>query len=180
MQSWKRARLQTCTTSRAGIALGSNLGDRLATLRAARDEIAVLGQVEQPILTSAVYETVPEDCEPNAPKFLNAVIEIGWTGEPLELLGEVRRIEAACGRPTTHARNTSRTLDLDLLYCGMREISRPELELPHPRLRARRFVLEPLAEIRPELVLPREAVNVVSLLQRLPESAPLLRVASEW
>lgn len=172
--------MQTCTRSRAGIALGSNLGDRLATLRAARDEVATLEQVEPPILSSAVYETVPVNCEPNAPKFLNAVIEIGWTGEPLDLLAELRQIEATHGRPMTHARNTSRTLDLDLLYCGNAQVSHPELELPHPRLRERRFVLEPLAEIRPELVLPGKSESVANLLRRLPESAPLLPIASEW
>ena len=173
-------KLQTCARSRAGIALGSNLGDRLAILRVARDEIGALRQTEQPILSSPVYETVPVDCEPNTPEFLNAVIEIGWSGEPLELLGELRRIEAASGRPVNHARNSSRTLDLDILYCGEGQVSHADLDLPHPRLRERRFVLEPLAEIRAELVLPGESENVATLLRRLPQSAPLLRIASQW
>lgn len=173
-------KLQTCVTSRAGIALGSNLGDRLATLKVARDQITALTNVRPPVLSSTIYETEPVNCEPNAPQFLNAVVEIGWAGEPLELLHELRRIESACGRPMTHTRNTSRTLDLDLLYCGERQTTEAELELPHPRLHERRFVLAPLAEIRPGLVLPSHCKGVASLLAELGATAPLVRAASQW
>lgn len=172
--------MKTCTTSRAGIALGSNLGDRLSYLKRARERVNRLPGVGPPLLASSVYQTAPVNCEPNAPEFLNAVIEISYTGEALNLLHELRRIEAALGRPAAHARNTSRTLDLDLLYFGDETISGPDLELPHPRLRERRFVLEPLAEIRADLVLPFQTENVAALLRRLPKSPPLLRVHSEW
>ncbi len=165
---------------RAGIALGSNLGDRLGRLKAARQQIITLDLFPPLLLASSVYETEPVDCEPNAQKFLNAVIEISYAGEAPDLLHELRRIEAALGRPAAHARNASRTLDLDLLYFGEETMSGPDLELPHPRLRERRFVLEPLAEIRADLVLPFETENVAALLRRLPASPPLLRVASEW
>ena len=107
-------------------------------------------------------------------------MEVGYTGEPEELLVQLRKIEAATGRPAAHEKNTSRTLDLDLLYFGDVTMMRPDLELPHPRMHERRFVLEPLCEIRPELVLPHQRASVADLLRRLPATPPLVRVASEW
>ncbi|MEO5721382.1 MAG: 2-amino-4-hydroxy-6-hydroxymethyldihydropteridine diphosphokinase [Chthoniobacterales bacterium] len=165
---------------RAGIALGSNLGDRLANLRAARARIEALPEVAGPLLASAIYETEPVDCEPDAGKFLNAVLEVGYAGDAMELLHHLRQIEASLGRPPRHERNASRTLDLDLLYFGELILSTPELELPHPRMQARRFVLEPLVEIRPELVLPAQKKNVTDLLAALPDASPLVRTAREW
>ncbi len=96
------------------------------------------------------------------------------------LLRALRGIEAAHGRPPAHARNTSRTLDLDFLYFGDVTLSTPELQLPHPRMHARRFVLGPLAEIRPDLILPGQRESVGALLERLPDRSPLVLVASEW
>lgn len=165
---------------RAGIALGSNLGHRRSILQQARRHLEKLPGTKPPLLASALYETEPVDCEPDAPKFLNAVMEIGYDGEPTQLLRSLREIEAALGRPPRHDRNVSRTLDLDLLYCDDRLLSTPELELPHPRMQTRRFVLEPLAEIRPDLVLPGQQISVANLLAQLPDGSPLLRVASEW
>lgn len=165
---------------RAGIALGSNLGNRLAELKAARQQLERLPKMQPPLLASAVYETEPVGCEPNAAKFLNAVIEIGYDGDASELLQSLRRIERELGRPPKHERNISRTLDLDLLYFGEVVTSSPELQLPHPRLHERRFVLEPLNDIRADLLLPSQAENVAGLLRRLPETRPLVRVTSEW
>ncbi len=165
---------------RAGIALGSNLGDRLATMEAARRKVERLAGIEPRFLASAVYETEPVDCGPDAGAFYNAVVEIGYAADAFALLRALRRIEAALGREPRHARNESRTLDLDLLYCGDLVLATPELELPHPRMTTRRFVLEPLAEIRPELVLPGEVESVSDLLAQLPDRSPLVRVTSEW
>jgi 2-amino-4-hydroxy-6-hydroxymethyldihydropteridine diphosphokinase len=165
---------------RAGIALGSNLGDRLRTLRKARAEIERLPNIKPPILSSSIYETAPVGCEPGASSFLNAVMEVGYAGEPGDLLKWLREIEASLGRPPAHAKNTSRTLDLDVLYFGDVSIATAELQLPHPRMHERRFVLEPLNEIRPELVLPGHTETVASLLARLPLTPPLLRAPSEW
>ena len=165
---------------RAGIALGSNLGDRLANLSSARHELTNLLETRPPVLASSIYETDPVGCERGAPAFLNAVIEIRYAGDADDLLKQLRRIEAALGRPVAHARNTSRTLDLDLLYFGDVTIERAELQLPHPRMHERRFVLEPLCDIRPELVLPQQTETVAALLARLPATPPLLRIHSEW
>src|SRR5690242_8697425 len=116
---------------RAGIALGANLGDRLGSLTTARDRIFALPDVVPPLLFSGIFETDPVECEPAAEKFLNAVVEIGYGGPTRELLEELKRIEAALGRPPEHAPNHSRTIDLDLLYHGARVLDEPQLQLPH-------------------------------------------------
>lgn len=139
-----------------------------------------LADARPPVLVSALYETEPVGCEPNAPRFYNAVLETGYEASADELLRELRRIEAALGRQAGHTRNTSRKLDLDLLYFGEALVSKTGLELPHPRAHERRFVLEPLNDIRPDLVLPLQSENVASLLRCLPETEPLVRVASRW
>jgi 2-amino-4-hydroxy-6-hydroxymethyldihydropteridine diphosphokinase len=165
---------------RAGIALGSNLGDRLSCLTNARARIFALPEVSPPLLSSALYETEPVECEPGAKKFLNAVVEIGYTGASSRLLEELNKIEAALGRPAEHARNHSRTIDLDLLYHGARVIDEPLLQLPHPRLQLRGFVIRPLAEIRPNLVLPGHARTMGKLSEELTYGPSVVRSARQW
>ena len=165
---------------RAGIALGANVGDRLASLRAARGCIEAVDQLEPPLLASGIYETEPVDCEPGAPRFLNAVVEIGFAGAASELLAQLRAIERQLGRPSVHPRNVSRTIDLDLLYFGEQIIDTAELQLPHPRLHERAFVLQPLADIRPELVLPTRQRAVRELLANLNVTSELVRIDSGW
>lgn len=162
---------------RAGIALGSNLGDRLAHLTAARERIWALAR--RPFLSSTIYETEAVGCERGAPRFLNAVIEVGYDGAAMDLLSALRAIEAAMGRPGAHPLNASRTIDLDLLYFGGERMETTELILPHPRMARRRFVLQPLADIRPELVLPGQRETVAALLEQLPEEG-LVRAESQW
>src|SRR5437879_7212139 len=99
---------------RIGIALGSNLGDRLANLHAARKAIVDLA-ADKTVLASRVYETKAVDCEPGAGKFLNAVLEIDYDGDPTELLEKLSRIEESLGRDPDHASNVSRKIDIDLL-----------------------------------------------------------------
>ena len=164
---------------RAGVALGTNLGDRFANFRKARHKIEALNKMSGPILASAIYETDPVGCEPGAPKFLNAVIEFDYAGEALELRRELATIERALGRPATHERNVSRPIDLDLLYVGALIIETAELRLPHPRIIDREFVLRPLADIRPDLVLPGQTETVAALLERLPASG-VVRLDLEW
>ena len=139
---------------RTAVALGSNLGDRLENLRAARKAILDVPNVKPPIFSSAIYETEPVGCEPGAGKFLNAVIEFEYQGDPATLLEQLIGIEDALGRKRDHQKNISRTIDLDLLYCGDRQMHAGRLQLPHPRIHLRKFVLKPLADIRPDLVLP--------------------------
>jgi len=165
---------------RAGVALGSNLGDRLANLRATRKTILQLPGVTPPILASAIYETEPIDCESSAGKFLNAVFEFDYEGDPLELLKRLGELEQTLGRLPDHPRNVSRKIDIDLLYFGATNIDKKELQLPHPRMHLRRFVLEPLADIRPDLVLPNQTKTVRELLAQLDESGKVVRHSSGW
>jgi 2-amino-4-hydroxy-6-hydroxymethyldihydropteridine diphosphokinase len=128
------------------IALGSNLGDRAENLRLARE------QIDAPDLrvlrASSVYETAPRDVE-NQPWFLNQVIECETDLFPRQLLGRLQKIERAMGRKRAMAKGP-REIDLDILLFGTAVVKAPELEIPHPRMMERRFVLEPLAELAPE------------------------------
>jgi 2-amino-4-hydroxy-6-hydroxymethyldihydropteridine diphosphokinase len=165
---------------RAGIALGANLGDRLLCLTTARDCIFALTGAAPPFLSSAVYETEPVECEASAEKFLNAVIEISYPGASAQLMKELKSIENALGRPPEHERNRSRTIDLDLLYHGARTFDESALQLPHPRLHLRGFVLHPLAEIRPKLVLPGQTKTVRELAAELAPSPSVVRSTRQW
>jgi 2-amino-4-hydroxy-6-hydroxymethyldihydropteridine diphosphokinase len=165
---------------RAGIALGANLGDRLVSLTSARARIFALPEVAPPLLSSAVYETDPVECEPAAEKFLNAVVEIGYAGRPQELLAQLKQIEAELGRPPNHPPNHSRSIDLDLLYHGAHVVDEPQLQLPHPRLHLRGFVLHPLAGIRPNLVLPGQLRTVGELSEELAHGPSVVRSAQQW
>jgi 2-amino-4-hydroxy-6-hydroxymethyldihydropteridine diphosphokinase len=165
---------------RTGVALGSNLGNRLANLRTMRKAILQLPGVTPPILASAIYETEPIDCEPDAGKFLNAVLEFDYEGNPLELLKRLGELEQALGRLPDRPRNVSREIDVDLLYFGATKIDKKELQLPHPRMHLRRFVLQPLADIRPDLVLPNQTKTVRKLLAQLDESGRVVRHSSGW
>ena len=165
---------------RTGIALGSNLGDRLANLSAGRDTVLRLPHVSAPVLQSRVYETEPVGTEPDAGSFLNAVIEIEFTGDPHSLLAALRSIESAHGRPTRYPRNAPRTLDLDILYAGGLVLNDDALILPHPRLHLRRFVLAPLNDIRPDLRLPGQSHTVAELLAHLGDPAAVTLFAEAW
>lgn len=161
---------------RVGIALGSNLGDRLSNIRAAIAELRKIAAPDAPLLEASVWQTEPLLCPPGSPMFLNTVVEIRYEGEPLSLLEGTKAIEKHLGRAAVAERNAPRVIDVDLLYFGDRIIDTEELALPHPRIGERRFVLQPLAEIRPELVLPGQRGDIATLLAGLEsDEAPLVR-----
>ena len=164
----------------AGLALGSNLGDRASHLRAARDFLATLHEGEGPPAVSPVYETDPVDCPPGSAAFLNAVLEIDTSRTPEELLGLVGEFERRLGRSARRERNAPRPVDIDILYVGELRIESPGLVVPHPRLAARRFVLQPLADICPGLVLPGHLCTVAVLLAALPANPAVRRAPSAW
>ena len=165
---------------RAAVALGSNLGERLANLRNARKDIAALSGALPPMRSSAIYETEPVGCEKGAGKFLNAAIEFGYAGEAMELLRQLAAIEKLWGRPGAHPKNVSRTIDLDLLYFGDVEIETADLQLPHPRIAEREFVLRPLADLNPDLMLPNQRETVGALLLRFTDATAVVRLDLEW
>ncbi len=133
------------------MSLGSNLGDRAANLAAARDRLPPIKRA------SSIYETEPRDV-PNQPWFLNQVIEIETNLFPRQLLAQTQKIERELGRKRTVAKGP-RTIDIDILLFGEAVIHAADLEIPHPRLTERRFVLEPLAEIAPELRIGNIAIR---------------------
>jgi 2-amino-4-hydroxy-6-hydroxymethyldihydropteridine diphosphokinase len=165
---------------RVGIALGSNLGNRLAHLSAARKAIVDLATDRSSILASPVYETEPVGCEPGAGRFLNAVVEIEYGGDPSELLERLIRVEESLGREREHASNVSRKIDIDLLYADDLTVKSERLQLPHPRMHLRKFVLQPLTDIRPDLILPKQTRTVSELLAQTEDSTKVSCFATEW
>ena len=167
------------TVMKAGISIGSNLGNRLENLSQACDLLCELSTDSRAVAAS-VYETEPVGCAPGTPSFFNTVVEIETDLPPLDLLEQLQQFEEALGRPREHGHNASRTIDLDLLYCGDVVMNEPTLTLPHPRLHERRFVLQPLAEIRPDLVIPGLGKTAAQLLAALGESQPTKLAAKGW
>ncbi|MFZ4774031.1 MAG: 2-amino-4-hydroxy-6-hydroxymethyldihydropteridine diphosphokinase [Terrimicrobiaceae bacterium] len=150
---------------RAGIALGSNLGDRLSLLNEGRRRLLSLHDGTGPFLSSKIYETAPVDCPENSPSFLNAAIELSTTLPPLDLLARLQQIEGELGRPQKHQFHGPRTLDLDVLYYGDLQLSHESLVLPHPRISERLFVLNPLADICPDRILPGQDATIRRLCE---------------
>ena len=160
--------------------MGSNLGNRLGNLKVARAEITTLPGVADPVIASPIYETEPVDCEPGAAGFLNAVIELSYVESPLQLFRKLRELEITLGRPAQHTQNVSRAIDLDLLYFADFLIATEQLTLPHPRMYTRPFVLQPLADIQPELVLPGRTETVRELLASAPQTGKVVRSTKQW
>ena len=157
---------------KAFIGLGSNLGDRVAELDRAFYEIARLPATTL-IARSAYYQSAPLDAPGD--DYVNAVAEVRTSLAPLDLLRALQGIEQAHGRDRPFPR-APRTLDLDLLLHGTGMLHTPELELPHPRLAERAFVLVPLAEIAPGLDVPgRGRVEVLLAAVRAQRLARLKR-----
>jgi 2-amino-4-hydroxy-6-hydroxymethyldihydropteridine diphosphokinase len=149
------------------IALGSNLGDREAHLHAA---VSRLAHLLTDITVSSRYDTAPVDAVGEQPTYLNAALVGHTLLDPHALLRELQAIEAAEGRERPYV-NAPRTLDLDLILYGQLTVADGELVVPHPRFRERAFVLEPLAEIAPDLVDPVSGLTVRELLTRLGRTA---------
>lgn len=164
---------------RAGIALGSNLGDRQANLRQAWRELQALPDAAGPFRHSAIYETAPVDTDPEAGTFLNAVAELEYAGHPATLLAQLQQIEARMGRPSKRPRNASRVIDLDLLYAGNLVLATDQMIVPHPRLHLRRFVLQPLHDLQPELRLPGQEKTVAELLAGLTDDADSVKLVPD-
>jgi 2-amino-4-hydroxy-6-hydroxymethyldihydropteridine diphosphokinase len=152
----------------AFVALGSNLGDSRQILLAALAQLEKLS--DAPILKSSLWQTTPVDCPPGSPTFLNAVAGlVPREGEtPESLLKKLQALEKGFGRRPKKILNEPRPLDLDLIAFGNETRNSEELILPHPRAHQRRFVLQPLSEIAPDLVLPGQMKTFLQLLAELP------------
>jgi 2-amino-4-hydroxy-6-hydroxymethyldihydropteridine diphosphokinase len=160
----------------AFVALGSNLGDSRALMNRALVDLRSLS--DQPLLQSSLWRTTPVDCPPGSPLFLNAVAGLvpGADETPETLLAQFQRIERVFGRQPRHVRNEPRPIDLDLLSFRREVRATASLTLPHPRAHLRRFVLEPLNEIAPDLILPRQTKSVRQLLAELETDEVVSRI----
>ncbi|MEJ0089085.1 MAG: 2-amino-4-hydroxy-6-hydroxymethyldihydropteridine diphosphokinase [Limisphaerales bacterium] len=158
------------------VALGSNLGDSRQIILDAMARLETFS--DKPILRSSLWETSPVDCPPGSPKFMNAVVALvpHDNEAPILLLRKLRKLERKFGRRPKKILNEARLLDLDLIAFGSKTWDSPELILPHPRAHLRRFVLQPLAEIAPALILPGQGKTVSELLAELPPDATVTRL----
>jgi 2-amino-4-hydroxy-6-hydroxymethyldihydropteridine diphosphokinase len=133
------------------------------------------------LLQAPIYQTAPVGCPGGSPDFYNTVVEIRYDGTARELLEAALGLEKALGRARPGPANAPRLIDIDLLYLGDRRLAEPDLELPHPRLASRRFVLQPLADIRPDLVLPGGGATIAEHLAHLDTDEPdLVLVQAAW
>lgn len=153
----------------AFIGLGSNVGDRQARCGEAQTRLGRLPETEL-LRVSPLVETPPAEGVAGGP-FLNGVVELATALSPRNLLRELQAIEEALGRPSDHARGTARTIDLDILLYGDRIVREVGLDIPHPRLAQRRFVLEPLVALAPNVRHPVLNVSAAEMLRRLEAAA---------
>ena len=160
------------------LSLGSNRGDRLAWLKRACEALAARPGFSL-TACSPVYETEPVGVRPEfeGHLYLNQVVIVETALEPEAFSEAVHDIERQLGRTRVPATpNLPRTIDIDIVAFGELRSDLPALTLPHPRARTRRFVLQPLADLRPDYVLPGETRTVSELLSRLPEKPGVCRL----
>ncbi len=165
----------------AGLSLGSNLGDPLTNLRAARDAIAALADITV-LATSPVYLTEPVGVPEEFANvdFYNAILIVGTSLDAHKLFAQMQKIETDLGRKRTLRPNTPRLIDIDLIYYNGQTLRSGGLVVPHPRWTKRRFVLQPLADVRGYLVLPGHDRRVRDILAALPPGQSIQKIMAEW
>jgi 2-amino-4-hydroxy-6-hydroxymethyldihydropteridine diphosphokinase len=158
----------------AFLSLGSNVGDRAANLKAAIERFGDLGEV---VATSSFYETEPVEFTAQ-PWFLNCAVALKTEKMPRQLLQGILAVEKAMGRRRVQKKGP-RTIDIDILLFGKSVVETADLSIPHPAMQSRRFVLEPLAEIAPEVRHPVLKRTVRELLDSLPEGQAVKRLSND-
>jgi len=165
-----------------GLCFGSNMGDRLAHLVEGKRRVLALKGVRA-CAQSPVYETEPVDMPASARNglFFNAALVIRSSSPVYNFFLLLQQIEADMGRrPGDRKRLKPRTLDLDIIYAGRLRMSQRDLVLPHPRWAARRFVVQPLADIRPKLRIPGNPKTVMQVLLDLKDTHRVTLLTNEW
>ncbi len=157
--------------SLAYVSIGSNLGNLEHNLRDSVQRLESIGTV---LSASSLYETEPVEFV-DQPMFLNAVVALKTSASPTQLLKQLLEIEKAMGRERIQKKGP-RTIDLDILLFGDQVVDTDELTIPHPAMHQRRFVLEPLAEIAPQVRHPLFKKTVLDLLRELPVGQSVRRV----
>jgi 2-amino-4-hydroxy-6-hydroxymethyldihydropteridine diphosphokinase len=160
----------------AFVALGSNLGDSGKIISDAMRRLQVFS--DEPLLKSSLWQTSPVNCPPDSPKFVNAVIGLvpKKNETPESLLKKLKDLEKEFGRVPKKISNEPRPLDLDLIAFGNETRHTAELTLPHPRAHLRRFVLQPLKEIAPDLVPAGQGKTVSELLTGLESDEMVIKL----
>jgi len=161
--------------------LGSNLGDRLRHLIQAKT-LLLLDSTVTFVSQSPVYETEPVDVRPEyqSMKFLNAVLLVESSYSAEEWLRKIKKIESMLQRVRSEDRNAPRTIDIDVLFCGDQVVDSDCLQIPHPRWMKRLFVVQPLSDVCPDLVVPGEKRPVRQILEHWPEREGLQNFAKQW
>lgn len=168
--------LVTSAPTMVFVALGSNLGDSRRIILNAMARLQKFSN--RPILKSSIWQTSPVDCPPGSPLFVNAVVGLVPHRDetPESLLKKLQSLEKEFGRQSKKVLNEPRPLDLDLIAFASEVRNTPGLVLPHPRAHLRRFVLQPLNEIAPNLILPGQGKTVAQLLAELSSDEILKRL----
>jgi 2-amino-4-hydroxy-6-hydroxymethyldihydropteridine diphosphokinase len=164
-----------------GFSLGSNLYNRKRLLMQAKN-LLLSAPCTRFVDQSPIYETTPVDVKPEYQDlaYLNSVV-IVESGLPLESwLSYIGKIEANLGRERTEDRNAPRTIDIDMIYADGQVVDSDGLEVPHPRWAERRFVVQPLCDVRPRLVMPESSQSVTEILHTLPTDEGLSVFDERW
>ncbi|HUA67559.1 MAG TPA: 2-amino-4-hydroxy-6-hydroxymethyldihydropteridine diphosphokinase [Candidatus Saccharimonadales bacterium] len=170
------SKLKAWNAKLAIIALGSNLGDSRRIVLEAMKRLQSLS--DRPVRKSSLWQTSPVNCPPDSPMFVNAVVGVvpRRVETPKSLLKKLQSLERDFGRRQKKVHNEPRPLDLDLIAFGSEICDTPELILPHPRAHLRRFVLQPLSEIAPDLIFLGQSKTVSRLLAELISEETITRL----
>ena len=160
-----RGKIDASSGTPVALMLGGNLGDSAAVFAEAAAQLERAGLTE--IRTSRIFRSAPVDCVPGTPDFSDQALTGIWPGTARELFAVCQKLERAAGRPEHHSSREARTLDIDLILFGDAVSDAPELTIPHPRAKNRRFVLEPLAEIAPDWRFPDSGKTILQEFKRI-------------